>query len=69
MNRSKKWLYHYVNSQLAETIIYVFTDIPFPDTYSLYFFIKNGLKLFKDKPLKPVICLYESISENSSIFL
>ena len=30
---------------------YVFTDISFLDTHSRHFFIKNGLNLFKEKPL------------------
>ena len=34
-----------------ETATYVFTDIPFLDNHSPYFF-KNGLKLLKDKALE-----------------
>ena len=40
-----------IKKLLVETVAYVFTDIPFLDSHSPYFF-KNGLKLLKDKALE-----------------
>ena len=37
---------------LEERVAYVFTDIPVFDSHSPNFFIKNGLKLLKEKSLK-----------------
>ena len=34
-----------------ETLYYVFTDIPFLDSHSPYFF-KNDLKLLKENPME-----------------
>ena len=38
-----------IKSLLVETVAYVFTDIPILDSHS---FLKNGLKLLKDKTLE-----------------
>ena len=37
-----------------ETVAYVFTDIPFLHSHIPYFFIKNGLKLVKEKDLEMI---------------
>ena len=55
MNCSEYWLYQKVTSQLVETDAYFFTYIPFLDSHSPYFFIKNGLKLIKEKTLEMII--------------
>ena len=39
---------------LVETVAYVFTDNPFLDSHSPYFFLKNGLKLLKEKKLEVI---------------
>ena len=52
VNCRGEWLYQKVNSQLVETVTYIFTDIPFLDNHSLYFFIKNGFKLLREKRWK-----------------
>ena len=39
---------------LVETVAYVFTDIPFLDSYSPYFFLKNGLQLLKKTSLEMI---------------
>ena len=47
-------LYQKVTSQLVETVAFVFTDIPFLDSHSPFFFIKNGLKLLKERALEMI---------------
>ena len=41
-------------SQLVETVAYVITVIPFLDSDSSYFFIKNDLKLLKERVLEMI---------------
>ena len=40
-----------IKKLLVETVAYVFTDIPFLDSHSPYFF-KNDLKLLKENPME-----------------
>ena len=47
-------LYQKVTSQLVETVAFVFTDIPFLDSHSPFFFINNGLKLLKERALEMI---------------
>ena len=37
-----------------KTVAYVFTDIPFSESHSPYFFIKNGLKLLNERALEMI---------------
>ena len=41
-----------IKKLITETIAYVFTDIPFLDSQSPYFFKTNDIKLLKEKALK-----------------
>ena len=36
----------------VETVAYVFTDIPFLDSHTVFNFLKNGFMLLKDKALE-----------------
>ena len=54
-----------------KTVAYVFTDIPFSESHSPYFFIKNGLKLLNERALEmiPKCGRVESLVEESSSYL
>ena len=54
-----------IEKLLVETVAYVFTDIPFFESHSPYFFKKIGLKLLKDKALE-IIPKYRRTEAQSS---
>ena len=41
-----------IKKLITETMAYVFTDVPFLDGQSPYFFKTNGIKLLKENALK-----------------
>ena len=43
-----------IKKLLVETVTYVFTDIPFLDSHSPYYIIKNGLKMLMEKALEKI---------------